>query len=385
MGLRTDLPLSVSVMVTNCPGTLYPSSHRRCLKSVLVVEFRWLSISSPWKSDTPTTSVRSLPSKDAALLASRSPKSSSSSFNDARTDTARLGARPRVERRARSVPRAGELARGPRIAALVIPGRGRGSLCPLETRATHRIHEERFSSSAGPRLLMCQPARRATPPGAHGDAMRGSGTPGECARIPDATCGRLDDGAELWGPAALARAQTRDATTPLSEETGLMRELRKKSGPFASDATLRAHLRAARGKLHWSMNGYFRQAVLDADPRAKCDFEPRPLASDRPAVEPARGVSSSTTTTTTCREADVPRLPPLVWELILARVPAVDACRLARVSSSTRDAARALRVASPIRLPMGRRRRVSRCVLARTRPFRIGATSTVAATSENVR
>ena len=188
---------------------------------------------------------------------------------------------------------------------------------------------------------MCQPARRATPPGAHGDAMRGSGTPGECARIPDATCGRLDDGAELWGPAALARAQTRDATTPLSEETGLMRQLRKKSGPFASDATLRAHLRAARGKLHWSMNGYFRQAVLDADPRAKCDFEPRPLASDRPAVEPARGVSSSTTTTTTCREADVPRLPPLVWELILARVPAVDACRLARVSSSTRDAARA--------------------------------------------
>ena len=101
-----------------------------------------------------------------------------------------------------------------------------------------------------------------------------------------------------------------------------MRELRKKSGPFASDATLRAHLRAARGKLHWSMNGYFRQAVLDADPRAKCDFEPRPLASDRPAVEPARGVSSSTTTTTTCREADVPRLPLLVWELIQARVPA---------------------------------------------------------------
>ena len=211
MGLRTDLPLSVSVMVTNCPGTLYPSSHRRCLKSVLVVEFRWLSISSPWKSDTPTTSVRSLPSKDAALLASRSPKSSSSSFNDARTDTARLGARPRVERRARSVPRAGELARGPRIAALVIPGRGRGSLCPLETRATHRIHEERFSSSAGPRghdVSACSACHSS------GRARRRDAripTPGECARIPDATCGRLDDGAELWGPAALARAQTRDA------------------------------------------------------------------------------------------------------------------------------------------------------------------------------
>ena len=189
--------------------------------------------------------------------------------------------------------------------------------------------------------MMTQRARRATPPGAHGDAMRGSGTPGECARIPDATCGRLDDGAELWGPAALARAQTRDATTPLSEETGLMRELRKKSGPFASDATLRAHLRAARGKLHWSMNGYFRQAVLDADPRAKCDFEPRPLASDRPADESSSGADNYCEPT--CRDdgTDVPRLPPLVWELVLARVPAVDACRLARVSSSTRDAAHA--------------------------------------------
>ena len=193
--------------------------------------------------------------------------------------------------------------------------------------------------------------------------MRGSGTPGSARASPTRR-------AVVWTTArnsgVLRRSLARRPATPrppLSEETGLMRELRKKSGPFASDATLRAHLRAARGKLHWSMNGYFRQAVLDADPRAKCDFEPRPLASDRPAVEPAEGVSSSTTTTTRAERRTFPRLPLLVWEMILrarsrrGRVPARSSFLL-----HPRRRARPLRVASPIRLPMGRRRRVSRLV-----------------------
>ena len=50
--------------------------------------------------------------------------------------------------------------------------------------------------------------------GAHGDAMRGSGTPGECARIPDATCGRLTT-ARNSGVLRRSLAQTCDATTPL--------------------------------------------------------------------------------------------------------------------------------------------------------------------------
>ena len=47
--------------------------------------------------------------------------------------------------------------------------------------------------------------------------------------VPDATCGPLDD---LWGSRALAHT-TRDAVTPLANESHLLRCLRKKVGPFA--------------------------------------------------------------------------------------------------------------------------------------------------------
>lgn len=98
------------------------------------------------------------------------------------------------------------------------------------------------------------------------------------ASPPDASRAPLDERAgssELWGPGALASA--RDVTTPLDGEHALMRHLRKRVGPYADDALLRAHLRTARGKLHWSANGYLRDAVL-APGRARRDFAPRPLA-----------------------------------------------------------------------------------------------------------
>ena len=99
--------------------------------------------------------------------------------------------------------------------------------------------------------------------------------------VPDASCGPLDD---LWGSRALAHT-TRDAATPLENESHLLRCLIKKVGPFADAECLRQHLRAARGKLHWSANGYFREAVTATviPPRvgrARRDFEPKPLAFD---------------------------------------------------------------------------------------------------------
>ena len=83
---------------------------------------------------------------------------------------------------------------------------------------------------------------------------------------------------ELWGPAALARAQRNDLETPLENELGLLRAMRKRCGPFASVGRMVTHLRSARGKLHWSVNGYFRETVLDAG--GSVDFAPRPSARE---------------------------------------------------------------------------------------------------------
>ena len=82
---------------------------------------------------------------------------------------------------------------------------------------------------------------------------------------------------ELWGPAALARAARNDLETPLENELGLLRAMRKRCGPFASRGKMVTHLRSARGKLHWSVNGYFRETVLDAG--GSVDFAPPRVAS----------------------------------------------------------------------------------------------------------
>ncbi len=152
--------------------------------------------------------------------------------------------------------------------------------------------------------------------------------------VPDATCGPLDD---LWGSRALAHT-TRDAVTPLANESHLLRCLRKKVGPFADAECLRQHLRAARGKLHWSANGYFREAVTATviPPRvgrARRDFEPRPLARD-----PLRDDREADETISK-EEAPSLSLPPLAWERVLSRVSLADACRLARVAPAAREAA----------------------------------------------
>ena len=156
----------------------------------------------------------------------------------------------------------------------------------------------------------------------------------------DATCGPLDD---LWGSRALAHT-TRDAVTPLANESHLLRCLRKKVGPFADAECLRQHLRAARGKLHWSANGYFREAVTATviPPRvgrARRDFEPRPLARD--PLRDDREADETKPSFALKKEKEAPSLslPPLAWERVLSRVSLADACRLARVAPAAREAA----------------------------------------------
>ena len=161
--------------------------------------------------------------------------------------------------------------------------------------------------------------------------------------VPDASCGPLDD---LWGSRALAHT-TRDAATPLENESHLLRCLIKKVGPFADAECLRQHLRAARGKLHWSANGYFREAVTATviPPRvgrARRDFEPKPLVDPLRDREPPDAGGPSFRGKDE-KEGDAPSetpsLPPLAWERVLSRVSLADACRLARVAPATREAA----------------------------------------------
>ena len=173
--------------------------------------------------------------------------------------------------------------------------------------------------------------------------MRGVGD-GVCpsTSVPDATCGPLDD---LWGTRALAHT-TRDAVTPLENEPHLLRCLRKKVGPFADAECLRQHLRAARGKLHWSANGYFREAVTATviPPRvgrARRDFEPKPLARD-PLRDDREADERRPSSPRKEKEEPSPpshSLPPLAWERVLSRVSLADACRLARVAPAAREAA----------------------------------------------
>jgi len=176
--------------------------------------------------------------------------------------------------------------------------------------------------------------------------------------VPETSCGSLAGGSDLWGPRALARAKSRDANTPLANEEILLRRLREKVGPHGDTECLRGHLRAARGKLHWSANGYFRECVttppvVTGSGHERRDFEPKPalgsLIGDEKGDENRTPSTSDTTdentgskrTTShaTKRQINVPSLPPLCWEKVLARSCLLDAVHLARVNAETREAA----------------------------------------------
>ena len=150
---------------------------------------------------------------------------------------------------------------------------------------------------------------------------------------------------ELWGPAALARAARNDLETPLENELGLLRAMRKRCGPFASRGKMVTHLRSARGKLHWSVNGYFRETVLDAG--GSVDFAPRPSARE----DAGRGATDGEEEDVEHGEEghkETPSLPSLVWEMLLSRVTLPDVCRLGTCTTTTVD---------PTPRPRGRRPR----------------------------
>ncbi len=144
----------------------------------------------------------------------------------------------------------------------------------------------------------------------------------------------------------MARAKSRDASTPVENELGLMRSARKKVGPYASNETLRSHLRSARGKLHWAVNGYFRAAVLerlDAG-AAAADFEPRGIVTTGAPDFASRAEGDEDDGDDEDDDDDAstsaPPLPPLVWETMLSRVPPSDVCAAAAASKTARDASR---------------------------------------------
>ncbi|KAL0039633.1 hypothetical protein WJX77_003909 [Trebouxia sp. C0004] len=82
------------------------------------------------------------------------------------------------------------------------------------------------------------------------------------------------EGNTLFGPHAKFALQ--NSPPAVEDEAELMKSIRARLGPYASGTALLYHLRAARGKVFWAVNTYFR-AVL-AEQFNQADFEPRAYA-----------------------------------------------------------------------------------------------------------
>ncbi|KAL0045580.1 hypothetical protein WJX82_010571 [Trebouxia sp. C0006] len=71
------------------------------------------------------------------------------------------------------------------------------------------------------------------------------------------------EGNTLFGPHAKFALQ--NSPPAVEDEAELMKSIRARLGPYASGTALLYHLRAARGKVFWAVNTYFR-AVLAEQP-----------------------------------------------------------------------------------------------------------------------
>ncbi|KAL0034133.1 hypothetical protein WJX79_011017 [Trebouxia sp. C0005] len=78
----------------------------------------------------------------------------------------------------------------------------------------------------------------------------------------------------LFGPHAKLALQ--NSPPAVEDETELMKSIRARLGPYASGTALVYHLRAARGKVFWAVNTYFRAVLAEQVNRA--DFEPKEYA-----------------------------------------------------------------------------------------------------------
>jgi hypothetical protein len=62
---------------------------------------------------------------------------------------------------------------------------------------------------------------------------------------------------------------------PCDGEENLMLKMREMAGPWAEESKLRVQLRCARGKAHWAINTYLREALSEEVPSRRLDFEPQ--------------------------------------------------------------------------------------------------------------
>jgi hypothetical protein len=119
-------------------------------------------------------------------------------------------------------------------------------------------------------------------------------------------------------------------------EEALLKTVRERVGPYASDGLLRHFLRTSHGKAHWAVNGALREAVLAVgEDGVPAEFEP---AAHVPLG--AAGAPSSCKPGAEEEEAATAcPLPVSVWELILARLDAPDVRSAARTCTTLRAAA----------------------------------------------
>lgn len=72
-----------------------------------------------------------------------------------------------------------------------------------------------------------------------------------------------------------------------------MAQLREKVGSYASIDRLLYHIRAARGKLHWSINSYFREVMVAPMPSGLPDFHPNMSLQAPPLYRGSRSSKSA--------------------------------------------------------------------------------------------
>lgn len=112
--------------------------------------------------------------------------------------------------------------------------------------------------------------------------------------------------------------------------------MRAKLGPYASETALLYHLRAARGKVFWAVNTYFRAVLAEAVRRA--DFEPRryaELANCQSTVTPACVREPNLIT----EQPTLESIPSSVLELVLQHTNLLTVCNAATVSTSLQKVA----------------------------------------------
>lgn len=141
------------------------------------------------------------------------------------------------------------------------------------------------------------------------------------------------EGNTLFGPHAKFALQ--NSPPAVEDEAELIKSIRARLGPYASGTALLYHLRAARGKVFWAVNTYFR-AVL-AEQVNQADFEPREYA--QLANYQAPTAPKCTQHPLTTEQMNLENIPSLVVEHMLQHTNLFTVCSAALASRSLGKAA----------------------------------------------